>query len=116
MARYGLKEELSLKPAPYELTNPLVELPAYLGAFVVDDDWSTCVRARVFGLRFGARGREAQPPTQPYINPPPTGLGVLSGLVALGFRYLLAKVCRLTKRGGWMGGWTVPVDWIETPT
>lgn len=32
VARVGLKEELSLKPAPYELTNPLVELPAYLGA------------------------------------------------------------------------------------
>lgn len=36
VARAGLNEELSLKPAPYELANPLVELPAYLGMHTVN--------------------------------------------------------------------------------
>jgi H+/Cl- antiporter ClcA len=49
VARVGLKEELALRPAAYLLSNPLVELPGYLG------------------------------------------LGVLSGLVALSFRYLCSK-------------------------
>ncbi|TFJ83624.1 hypothetical protein NSK_004728 [Nannochloropsis salina CCMP1776] len=49
VARVGLKEELALRPAPYLLSSPLVELPGYLG------------------------------------------LGVLSGLVALSFRYLCGE-------------------------
>ena len=31
MSKIGLNEELALKPAPYYLENPLVELPLYLG-------------------------------------------------------------------------------------
>lgn len=35
VAKIGLNEELALRPAPYYLENPLVELPLYLGLGIV---------------------------------------------------------------------------------
>lgn len=35
MAKIGLHDELSLRPAAYNLESPLIELPLYLGLGVV---------------------------------------------------------------------------------
>ena len=46
VARVGLKEELALRPAPYALTNPLVELPAYLGLGILSGKQQTVMIGR----------------------------------------------------------------------